>query len=261
MKSPIKYVRAVMTRRILVNFRVRPEALQAVLPAPFRPKLINGWGLGGICLIKLQHLRPWFLPDFVGTSSENAAHRIAVEWTEAGVIQSGVFIPRRDTNSVVNLLAGGRLFPGAHHFARFQCAETEQQFQVALRSRDGETVVRIEAHLANEWPTGSVFASLEQASAFLKEGNCGWSPCEGGRHFEGVELRTERWEMQSLAVTHVQSSFFSDKPRFAPGSVEFDSALLMRGIPHTWNALESGNSIVSVQPSNRHRTRTFLEMP
>ena len=70
-------VRGVIDRRVLVNFRVDPERLAMVLPAPFRPQLFAGYGIAGICLIRLKQLRPRFLPAFTGLSSENAAHRIA----------------------------------------------------------------------------------------------------------------------------------------------------------------------------------------
>lgn len=49
--------------------------------------------------------------------SENAAHRIAVEWDFEGKTFEDVYIPRRDTNSFFNTLVGGRLFPGIHHRA------------------------------------------------------------------------------------------------------------------------------------------------
>src|SRR5689334_23330708 len=97
-------------RRMLANFRCRPEALQKLLPAPFRPKLINGWGVAGICLIRLGGIRPTFLPKIAGLTSENAAHRIAVEWDENGITRKGVFIPRRDTNALLNRLVGGKIF-------------------------------------------------------------------------------------------------------------------------------------------------------
>ncbi len=81
MTFPVPVVQGVIARRLLVNFRVRPEVLAALLPGPFRPKLVHGFGMAGICLIRLEQVRPRGLPAFVGLSSENAAHRIAVEWT------------------------------------------------------------------------------------------------------------------------------------------------------------------------------------
>src|SRR5688572_7966261 len=109
MKIPV--IRGLIDRRILVNYRVAPEALKKLVPEPFRPKLINGVGIAGICLIRLKEIRPSLLPAVFGVASENAAHRIAVEWDEKGMVREGVYIPRRDTSSRFNVLFGGRVFP------------------------------------------------------------------------------------------------------------------------------------------------------
>jgi len=34
-------------RRVLVNYRVAPDALDGILPAPFRPKLVRGHAVAG----------------------------------------------------------------------------------------------------------------------------------------------------------------------------------------------------------------------
>src|SRR5258708_1309873 len=80
MKIPI--IRGVMDRRILVNYRVDPSVLALLLPATFRPKVVHGVGMVGICLIRLKKVRPAFFPSWLGISSENAAHRTAVEWED-----------------------------------------------------------------------------------------------------------------------------------------------------------------------------------
>src|SRR5436190_19343783 len=100
MKIPI--IRGVIDRRILVNYRVEPHALTALIPPPFRPKLYRGYGMVGICLIRLRHVRPTFLPSWMGISSENAAYRTAVEWEENGTTHEGVDVRRRDPNSWFN---------------------------------------------------------------------------------------------------------------------------------------------------------------
>src|SRR3954469_16093375 len=104
-------IQGVIRRRLLVNFRVDPIVIQRQLPAPFRPKLQAGYAVAGVCLIRLEHIRPKHVPAAFGIHSENAAHRIAVTWEEGGVTREGVYIPRRDTSSLINRLAGGRLFP------------------------------------------------------------------------------------------------------------------------------------------------------
>jgi hypothetical protein len=260
MKALIAAVHAVMARRILVNFRVRRDAVVKLLPQPFRPKLVNDWAMGGICLIRLEDMRPVWLPHGWGVASENAAHRIAVEWTENGRTREGVFIPRRDTNSLLNRVAGGRLFPGVHHPAEFRCAQSDTRFAVELRSRDGETRVNVVAQLTDDWRPGSVFRSLKEASAFFRAGGCGWSPSNNCA-LEGVELRTESWGMRALAVERVESSFFNDPRQFPPGSVEFDCALLMRGIGHEWRALGRFAQAPRVPARNHHGAAAFFEMP
>ena len=257
MKALISSVHAVMTRRILVNFRVRPDVAATLLPLPFRPKLVNGWAMAGICLIRLEDMRPAWLPSWCGVVSENAAHRIAVEWSENGRTREGVFIPRRDTNSLLNRIAGGRFFPGVHHPARFRSNEDGSRFEVELRSRDGETRVSVAGRVTDSWPTRSVFKNLEDASVFFRNGGCGWSPVNGCS-LEGVELRTENWEMRALEIESVASSYFSDPRRFPAGAVEFDCALLMRGISHQWRAL---GRFPRANASHRHGASALFEMP
>src|SRR5947209_4977710 len=102
----IPKLRGIIRRRILVNFRIDPAVMQRVLPKPFRPKLLADAAVAGICLIRLEGLRPRFLPPSIGLSSENAAHRVAVRWGSDHDGQEGVYIPRRDTSSFVNRLVG-----------------------------------------------------------------------------------------------------------------------------------------------------------
>ena len=223
-------------RRMLVNFRCEPAVLARLLPPPFRPKLVNGWGLAGICLIRLGGIHPAFLPALCGLTSENAAHRIAVEWDEAGVTREGVFIPRRDTNARLNRLAGGKIFPGVHHAAKFQVNETENHFKLEMHSDDGGAFVRVSARVTDKLPDGSVFNSLAEASEFFRGGALGWSARTADNEFDGLELRCCEWRMEALAVEQVESSFFDNAKSFPPGSVNFDSAFLMRGIAHEWHA-------------------------
>lgn len=236
MKIPM--IRGVIDRRILVNFQVDPGILSRFLPAPFRPKLAGDAGIAGVCLIRLKEIRPRFVPAPWGISSENAAHRIAVEWTSEGQLHEGVYIPRRDTSSRLNTLAGGRLFPGMHHPAHFDVQEEGDSYSVALRSKDDQVHVEVAGRVASELPRASVFTSLEEASAFFERGALGYSATTQPGHFDGLELRSLKWRVEPLAVERVSSSFFADEKVFPKGSVHFDCALLMRDIEHEWHARE-----------------------
>jgi hypothetical protein len=237
-------VRGVIDRRILVNFRAKPDALRGVLPPPFRPKLVRGAGIAGVCLIRLTEIRPPLVPRWLGLRSENAAHRIAVEWDSNDGAREGVYIPRRDTSSRLNVAVGGRLFPGEHHPAVFTVSESPDHLAVALRSSDGRTRVAVEARVAASLPAGSVFRSVEEASAFFEAGSLGYSATARAGVYDGLELRSLAWSVEPLEVTRVESSFFSDPSLFPAGAVDFDCALLMRRIPHEWHAhpqLNEGN--------------------
>lgn len=235
MKMPA--VEGTIERRLLVNYRVAPDALAGILPAPFRPKLVGGHAVAGICLIRLASVRPRGLPAGVGLRSENAAHRIAVEWDADGRPHEGVYIPRRDSDSRFNTFVGGRVFPGQHRHAAFTVSESDDHFDVALRSDDDCTRVAVSGRIARSLPSGSVFPSLDEASAFFQRGSVGYSATRRPGHYDGLELRVADWHVEALAVDHVASSFFEDESRFPAGSTAFDCALVMRGIRHSWHAL------------------------
>lgn len=238
----IPTLEGIIDRRLLVNYRVDPDYLQRLLPDPFRPKCIHGMGIAGICLIRLKQIRPRGLPSPLGLSSENAAHRIAVEWEEQGKYREGVYIPRRDTASRFNTLIGGRLFPSVHHHASFQATEEDGAFSVHMVSDDGETQVAVEAHIASHLPEHSIFASLEEASAFFEHGSLGYSVTNTAGKLDSLELRCKNWKVEPLQVAKAQSSFFDDQERFPPGSAKLDCALLMRAIRHEWHVREPFSS-------------------
>jgi len=233
MRIPI--VGGVIDRRILANYRIDPSILARILPAPFRPQIINGWGIGGICLIRLKNERPRFLPAFCGFSSENAAHRFAVEWDDQGEVKSGVYIPRRDTSSRLMSLIGGRIFPGEQHFARFAVSERDDRYEVAMTSEDRKIDLSVKGNLSDQWPATSVFASLEEGSGFFRCGSTGYSAtCDPGR-FDAMELCSTDWRIAAMNVESIHSSYFEETSLFPQGSVEFDCALLMRNIVHEWH--------------------------
>lgn len=234
MKLPV--IQGVIRRRILANFRVDPEVMQQQLPARFRPKLQRGYAVAGICLIRLEHVRPRFVPESIGLNSENAAHRVAVLWDEDGVSREGVFISRRDTNSQLNHLLGGRIFPGEHHQSSFSVAESDSEISISLESTDSTVAVQIEGTTAKALPRDSIFSSLAEASAFFEAGSIGYSVTHDPNRLDGLNLKTEQWQVEPLEVRRVESSYFSDETKFPPGSIEFDHALLMKNVAHEWHS-------------------------
>jgi hypothetical protein len=136
----------------------------------------------------------------------------------------------------LSTLVGGRLFPGEHHRAIFDVNEQHGSYEVSFRSIDGTAAVKIDVIEAVEPTTGSVFATVGAASDFFRQDKVGYSHTSHQGRFDGIELDAHAWNLSPLAVSEVQSSFFDDAEQFPAGSVEFDSAFLMRQIDADWRA-------------------------
>jgi hypothetical protein len=229
-------VHGVIGRRLLVNFRVEPDVIQRHLPAPFRPKLYDGHAVAGICLIRLEDIRPKRVPEMLGLSSENAAHRIAVVWDDDTGSHEGVYIPRRDTGSLMNHLAGGRLFPGEHHRASFRVEDDAVRISLEMRSADGQVRVEVSGRTATALPPTSIFGTVGAASAFFEPGSVGYSVTASGDRLDRVVLKTHTWSVTPLAMDRVYSSYFADELMFPAGTIAFDCALIMRNVAHEWQA-------------------------
>jgi uncharacterized protein YqjF (DUF2071 family) len=238
MRLPV--LRGLIRRRLLVNFRADPAVVQRLLPAPFRPKLHAGQAIVGVCLIRLEEIRPSGLPAMLGLASENAAHRMTVLWTDdAHAEREGVYIPRRDTGSWLNRLAGGRIFPGEHHPARFDVRDDGRTIDFSMRSDDGAVRVHLHGRETQQLPASSRFASLEESSRFFEGGSLGYSATRDSARLDGLTLRALRWAVSALEVDQVESSYFADPALFPPGSIEYDHTLIMRDIPHEWHSAEN----------------------
>ncbi len=233
----IPTIQGIIKRRILVNYRADEKVVQRILPSRFRPKLYNGKAIAGICLIRLEHIRPHFTPEFVGLSSENAAHRIAVLWEdESGGTGEGVFIPRRDTDSFINTTIGGKLFPGEHHKADFVVKDDGNKIDFSMKSDDEKVSIKLAGAIAETLPQNSFFTSLEESSKFFEKGSLGYSVTKDNKELDGITLEIKDWKVKPLDIDFVESSFYNDETIFPKGSVEFDHALIMQNIEHEWHS-------------------------
>jgi hypothetical protein len=226
-------------RRLLINYRIDPAIAARLVPGPMRPQLVDGWAVAGICLIRLGRTRPLLVPAPIGPGSENAAHRIAVEWDTADGVVRGVYIPRRDTGSRINAVAGGRLFPGRHHLSRFETHDSAAELRIAFTGPAGSANVGVHVRPAATLSGSQLFGDLDEASEFFRRGSAGYSATTDPARLDGVELNTPAWQVAPVELVSVRSSFFDDPVRFPPGSASLDCGLLMRDVPAVWTALPS----------------------
>ena len=235
-------LRSVVERRLLVNYRVDPEYAASQLPPGFRPQTVRGWAVAGICLLRLGRVLPSVLPvTGWGLGSENAAHRYAVEWDTPTGPATGVYIRRRDSGSLLNVLAGGRVFPGQHGRATFEVTETETTMHVRYTTADRSTEVDVAGTIQPDgwWRGSELFDSFAAASEFFRQGTDGYSPRRDGR-FDCIRLRCTDWRLRPFAVERAGSSVYDAYPA---GTAILDCALVMTNVPAHWQSL-SGLAVV-----------------
>ena len=232
-------IHGVIERRLLINYRLDQDVAAKMIPAPFEPQLVNGWAVAGICLIRLGQLRPRGVPARLGLSSENAAHRFAVQWHDETGLRTGVYIPTRHSGAVVNVAVGDRLFPGRQERADFTSAESDDAIAVAFTARDSHCFVDAAVGMRDELADSELFASTTEASNFFRAGAAGFSPTRRSARLDGLELRTTTWRLQAADIRHVRSSFFDDRVAFPAGSIRLDSALVMRDVTVEWHSFGS----------------------
>ncbi|MFJ6534013.1 DUF2071 domain-containing protein [Microbacterium sp. NPDC091662] len=224
----MRTLRGRMRRRLLLTYRVDPAVAAEFIPAPFRPQLVDGSAVGGVCLIALTELRPGWVRPRWGITTENAAHRFAVEWDEDEQTRTGVYVIERHSSDLVPVIGGGRFFPGMQRRARFEIEETDSRFHVGMQASDASVSVDVE--VSEEWES-TLFPTVDDASQFYRDGAIGWSPRRDGKGAEAVELSATRWVVDAARVNEVTSSFFDGLPR---GAARIDSVLVMRDLPVTW---------------------------
>jgi hypothetical protein len=226
----------IIERRLLVNYRIEPDHVTAFLPRPFRPQLVRGYAVGGVCFIRMSRLRPAHIPRAMGMTSENVAHRFAVQWDDAQGTHAGVYVPRRETSSRVAAIAGRHVFPGAYHLARFDVTESGHSIRIGVRSHDGNVSLLAEAVPSMEF-NSELFPAVDDATAFFRRGALGYSPSAAARDcLDSVRMDAANWAATPMTIARMRSSLFDDPAAFPAGACILDSALLMTNVAARWTA-------------------------
>lgn len=232
MRTPIFC--GVIKRRFLLNYRADPKVVKPLLPAPFSPKLYHGYAIVGVCLVRLESLRPRGLPAWLGVNSENAVHRIASERIDSnGHSHEGIFVVRRDTDLWLSTILPGNFSGGGYHRAQFTIEESATHVEFTCRSVDKTTEIIFSGDDALQLPASSCFKSLQED--FFRSGNSGSSLIEDTKSLGGIALEAKEWKIRPFHINRLSCSFFNDKRRFPEGSIEFDHALVMRDVAHAWH--------------------------
>ena len=108
-----------------------------------------------------------------------------------------------------------------------------------MSSNDGNTSLSFTGDISDKFPADSIFNSLQEASDFFEKGSLGYSSNKSETNLDGIFLKIDDWQVSSLEITSVHSSFYNDETIFPKDSIKFDHALLMQNIEHEWHSTES----------------------
>lgn len=225
---PWNHFTGLMARRLLVNWRIPLAIAQRVLPPALHPTPVNGYAIAGLCLVRLEQMRPHALPSVLGFASENLAVRMGVQWNTATGLQKSVLIFRRETASGLNSILGHYAGYGLHHRAKFQVADSLAHTNISVH---GAHTAHVSARPSTDIHNGSAFESMAHAEQFFRGVECGYSPARQMGQWHGTRLILHRWDLRPMQIDAARSTLLEDL--FA-GTAQLDSAFIMRNIPHTW---------------------------
>ena len=227
-RTPV--LEATIERRLLIAYRLDPDAVVHLVPGPFSLQLVNGYAVGVISLDRVTALRPRGFPAVMGYTCENAAHRIAVEWDQDGRTATGAFVLARHTDSQLGAAFGDRFFPGARERAEFEVVDAPSALSVAFTSRDDRTTVEAAVVVTKDDEGGELFGSKEDAWRFFRRGGVSYSLRRRGGVLDGIDMRAQAATATAASIAHVSSS------RFPAALGVPDSALIMRDLQAEWRA-------------------------
>ena len=140
--------------RYLFNFRIAPERLREKLPPVswLKPRLVNGYGVVSFCLLRLEGVTLWPLPNAFGLKSTACAYRCAVADTSEGSEKPSVYILGRNTNLTAVSRFGSLLLSAPMHTIRSSIKETPSTEEIRTSHADGSDLFSARINKASPDP-------------------------------------------------------------------------------------------------------------
>jgi uncharacterized protein YqjF (DUF2071 family) len=237
-------VRTCWIDALSINYRVPPDALAPLLPAPLEPEVHKGRGWVQILVSSLRDMRPQGLPALFGTCFYQASYRAAVRYRDAGgAWRRGGYFLRSETNHPVMRAIGNAL--AEFRFHDFGAAE-----MVMLRDGDrltvgvdpapdfpgGRLVSLVDTRAQADPPPGSRWSSLADLHEPLVE--CYDALGVDAEHGFLYVLTIERdaWNARFARPQSHYSEYFEAGP-LGGGVGELDSILHVAECRYRWRPL------------------------
>lgn len=235
----------VLENTVLLNFRTDAEVLRRLLPSPFEPRLVDGYGMVGILLFTMKNLTCETTMGLPSPPSDHVLYRIAVSWNHGGRTYHGMYLLRHEVNTRLPVRQRRRgLFPVAGQPVRWHKEPGSQQFEWTLKSKT-KTKLQISASVSSSFSSGSVFSSLEEASDFFAQERAAIAPRFQKSIFSNTHFLPLTWPVKPLFVEKLTTDIAQLQNLFPKGQIFFDSGLIWPKIPCKW---QEGREILASRP-------------
>lgn len=226
----------------LVNFRMAPAVLAAVLPTSLQPDLYEGQAFLSVVIADMDRMRPAFLPALFGVTYQQVVYRAVVRSGD----QRGVFFLRSDADNRLMVAMGNLLSFFRFHRARIVRTRGADRHHVDLVTDPSD---HADIHATFEPPRqpptdpdapASLFPDAAAAQAFLVELYTAFRPSASGETLDRVRIKRGAWHIQLMDAPRARFDFMVGSKAFPGGSTELDSVIYVRDIEYYWHTLERG---------------------
>ena len=221
--------------RALFAWKIDPVVARRLVPAPLRPKLVQGTALGAVDAMGLHGLRPRIVPGPLGLSLGMCTHLIAAEWKDGSHYRDVLYVIRRDVD--VHLLgrAGGLLLPGKSHGARIQSRDELTDISIACQSLDQRCELDLAGHIGAQWPKHGLFDSPAAMMDLLGNRSGGRIAFDDAGHGTLIQLEAKPECAEPLTITRHHSTLFAGT-LIPSGAAQIESAVLLRNLVCAWRS-------------------------
>ena len=153
----------------LFTYRTPIDLARELLPAPLEPVTYGSHAFWNIVVCHINSMRPKHFPACIGVSYWHVAYRLyaRLPLTRGEAIE-GLYFLRSDCDRRSMSLAGNALTDFHFHIASLQLRREQDVLKMDLDSPDAPAHIRLLPGAAPRLAPHSVFASLDEAAAFLK---------------------------------------------------------------------------------------------
>ena len=191
----------------LFTFRTPEDHARALLPKPLDPVTREGWGFWNVVVCRVEAMRPRGLPAFLGMGYWHVAYRLYARFGG----EEGLHFLRSDCDSGFMAAMGNVMTDFNFHKATVEVREEGDGVGIAVDVPGGTAEAALRRRGARR-PEGSLFASLDEAAAFLKYQPRGFSVANDGRVNVVRIVRDESaWRARPVEVVSQRWEFFRGK--------------------------------------------------